>query len=164
MITLDFLSPLEYDIIDMKIINAKEEDLKRILELQKICYKQQAEIYNDYSIPPLKQTYKEIRKECNKRTVLKAVIDNKIIGSVRAYEEKGTCYIGRLIVHPEYQNKCIGSKLLHEIENQFKNTERYELFTGHRSKKNIYLYGKSGYKIFKKEKINDSLSLVYLKF
>ena len=42
MITLDFLSPLEYDIIDMKIINAKEEDLKRILELQKICYKQQA--------------------------------------------------------------------------------------------------------------------------
>jgi N-acetylglutamate synthase-like GNAT family acetyltransferase len=146
----------------MKITNAKEEDLKRILKLQKICYKQEAEIYNDYSIPPLKQTYKEIIEECNDKTVLKAVIDNKIIGSVRAYEEKGTCYIGRLIVHPKYQNKGFGSKLLHEIESKFKNTKKYELFTGHKSKKNIYLYEKSGYKIFKKEKINDSLSLVYL--
>lgn len=129
----------------MKITNAKEEDLKKILELQKICYKQEAEIYNDYSIPPLKQTYKEIREECRDKIVLKAFSDDRIIGSVRAYEEKGTCYIGRLIVHPEYQSKGIGSKLLHEIEDKFKNTERYELFAGYKSKKNIYLYEKSGY-------------------
>ncbi len=51
---------------------------------------------------------------------------------------------------------------MNEIESLFKSCRRFELFAGNKSKRNIYLYQKMGYKIFKTEKINDSITFVYL--
>ena len=73
-----------------------------------------------------------------------------IVGSVRAYLERGTAYIGRLIVKPEYQNKGIGTKLMEAIEQHFKFANRYELFTGHKSTQNLHLYQELGYYEFKR--------------
>ncbi|MDE2590279.1 MAG: GNAT family N-acetyltransferase, partial [Patescibacteria group bacterium] len=85
-----------------------------------------------------------------------------IIGSVRAFVQGNTCYIGRLAVHPDFQNQGIGSQLVNEIENTFKTCTRFELFTGHKSEKNIRLYQKLGYETFKTEKITEQIILVYL--
>jgi N-acetylglutamate synthase-like GNAT family acetyltransferase len=137
-------------------------DLDEILALQKLAYLSEAEIYNDFSIPPLLQTLGEIRKEFNEKTFLKAVDSGKIVGSVRANMIDGTCYIGRLLVHPDYQNKGIGTALLKSIENHFKDCKRYELFTGHKSAKNLYIYQKLGYRVFREEKVTDDLNHVYL--
>jgi len=93
---------------------------------------------------------------------LKAIQENKIIGSVRAYEVNDSCYIGRLFVHPNFQKKGIGKRLIIEIENKFQNVDRYELFTGQKSINNISLYQKLGYKEYKKEKISDFIIRVYL--
>lgn len=87
---------------------------------------------------------------------------NIIAGSVRAFVNGDTCNIGRLIVHPDFQNRGIGSRLLREVEQMFKEYRRFELFTGHKSKKNLYLYGKKGYKIFKSQVINEKLTMMYL--
>ena len=86
----------------------------------------------------------------------------KIVGSVRAYAKEETCFIGKLIVHPEYQNQGIGTKLLQEIENVFDYVTRYELFTGHKSQKNLYLYEKNGYRIFRRQQITNDLTLVFM--
>lgn len=137
-------------------------DAEEILSLQKLAYQSEAEIYNDFNILPLNQTLKEIENEFNNKTFLKAVIDGKIIGSVRSFVDQGTCYIGRLIVHPDFQNQGIGTKMMNEIEILFQNCKRFEIFTGHKSKRNIYLYEKLGYKIFMTEKITDNFELVYL--
>ncbi|KMQ49538.1 hypothetical protein CHISP_3549 [Chitinispirillum alkaliphilum] len=147
----------------MEILLADINDISEILDLQKISYKQEAEIYNDYQIPPLTQTVEEIENEFNNNTVLKAVIDDIIVGSVRAYIKKNKCYIGRLIVHPNHQNKGIGTKLMNKIEKYLedKGIVKYELFTGEKSQKNIYLYQKLGYKIFKSEKLSDIVIIVY---
>jgi hypothetical protein len=51
---------------------------------------------------------------------------------------------------------------MNSIENCFKGCKRYELFTGKKSVKNIYLYNKLGYRIFKEEKISEKLTFVYL--
>lgn len=51
---------------------------------------------------------------------------------------------------------------MNSIENYFMGCERYELFTGQKSVKNLYLYKKLGYKVFKEEKISEKLALVYL--
>ena len=67
-----------------------------------------------------------------------------MVGSVRAYQQKDTIFIGRLAVRPDYQNKDIGAKLMISIEEVFESTKRFELFTGHKSIKNIYLYQKLG--------------------
>lgn len=144
------------------IDKAQENDLQEILALQYIAYQSEAKLFNNMDIPPLKQTIDEVYDEFSKGTFLKAV-DEKgvIIGSVRAYQENNTVYIGKLMVHPDMQKKGLGSKLLLAIEAKYPN-KRYELFTSTKSISNIKLYEKLGYKIFKKEAISQELQFVYL--
>jgi len=137
-------------------------DMEEILALQKLAYRSEAEIYNDFSIPPLLQTLEEIKEEFRDQVFLKAIVNGKIIGSVRAYQNEEACYIGKLIIEPESQNQGIGTRLLYEIEGAFKLSKRYKLFTGHKSVKNICLYQKAGYKVYKQEKITDNINFVYL--
>ena len=146
----------------MKIIKAKYEDLHSILKLQIMAYQSEAELLNNYDIPPLKQTISEIQKEFENGIILKAVNDGgKIIGSVRAYQKDNTVYIGKLIVHPEHQKKGIGTALLHEIEIVCP-SERYELFTSDKSKNNLRLYEKLGYRSFKEQSITQELRFIFL--
>jgi ribosomal protein S18 acetylase RimI-like enzyme len=84
------------------------------------------------------------------------------VGSVRAYEQDGTCHIGRLIVHPAHQNRGLGTRLLREVEAAFPDAERYALFTGHKSERNLYLYGKLGYREVRREPVREVLTLVHL--
>jgi ribosomal protein S18 acetylase RimI-like enzyme len=146
----------------MEIERAIISDAEEILSLQKLAYRSEAEIYNDFNIPPLVQTLESIEKDFENQYFLKAVMDGKIIGSVRAYTKEGTCYIGRLIVHPDFQNRGIGTDLMNEIERIFNTRRRFELFTGDKSERNLYFYQKLGYKIFKKAKITDQTIIVFL--
>lgn len=144
------------------IKKAQKEDLEKILELQYLAYQSEAKLFGSTDIPPLKQTIEEVYAEFQKGTILKAVDEaGKIIGSVRAYEEDGTVYIGKLMVHPKMQKKGLGTKLLLAIENEYPN-KRYELFTSTKSISNIRLYEKLGYKIFKEEAVSEELQFVYL--
>ena len=54
-----------------EITHAQIEDAEEILELQKLAYQSEAVIYNDWSIPPLTETFEEIRAEFSKYTFLK---------------------------------------------------------------------------------------------
>ncbi len=146
----------------MFIQRATESDAKEILALQKLAYISEAEIYNDFTIHPLHQTLNEITSEIEMQYVLKCVMNDRIVGAVRAYMTEGTCFICRLIVHPKFQNQGIGTKLLKEIENHFDRAKRFELFTGHKSQKNLHLYQKHGFEIFKSEKVNEALTLVFM--
>jgi ribosomal protein S18 acetylase RimI-like enzyme len=76
--------------------------------------------------------------------------------------DDGTCHIGKLIVHPDHQNRGIGTRLLRAAEDQFPEADRYELFTGHKSVKNLHIYQKNGYRIFKRRAVSEKLTLVFL--
>lgn len=139
---------------------AEKTDLEEILALQRLAYRQEARLVNNFSIQPLTQTLCEVEKEFSKGIILKAVSPSgQIIGSVRGYEKNGTLHIGKLIVHPKVQRNGIGTALLKEIEKMFPQ-RRYALFTGKKSEKNIRLYIRNGYSIIK-EKEADGVSLVY---
>lgn len=125
----------------MEILQATIADAEEILTLQKLAYQSEAERYSNYNIPPLTQTPDEIKDQFRNHIFLKAISEGRTIGTVRAYEENGTCYIGRLAVHPNSQNRGIGTALMKAIEGYFK-PQRFELFVGSRSDKNIYLYKK----------------------
>lgn len=144
-----------------RIEKAEYNDLPEILKLQYLAYQSEAALFGTQDIPPLKQTLEEVVDEFNAGIILKMVIDNRIIGSVRAKEQGGTAYIGKLMVHPEHRCKGYGTILLSEIEKCFPN-KRYELFTSTRSKDNIRLYEKNGYSAFDSKKINDELEFVYM--
>jgi ribosomal protein S18 acetylase RimI-like enzyme len=138
------------------------EDAVAILELQKLAYQSEAKLYDDFSIPPLIQTMEELEVDFNSKVFLKTQIESKIIGSVRGYQSENTCYIERLIVHPNYQGQGIGTALMESFESCFGQVQRFELFTGNKSDRNIHLYERLGYKIFKSTEINKNLSFVFM--
>jgi hypothetical protein len=57
----------------LEITRASQEDAEIILHLQIHAYLSEAEIYNDYSIPPLIQTLKEIKQEFSQQVFLNAL-------------------------------------------------------------------------------------------
>lgn len=148
--------------MQIDILPAERKDLEIILQLQKDCYLTEAQIYNDYNISPLKQDLKSLEKEFENTMIIKGMINGEIVGSVRGFVDNGTCFIGKLIVKKEFQNIGIGQRLLDSIESTFKDCNRFELFTGYKSQKNLYLYNKQGYKEFKRQVINDNMIIIYL--
>jgi len=94
--------------------------------------------------------------------ILKAVSGERIIGTVRAKVASGTCTIGRLAVHPDFQGQGIGSALLKNIEASFPDASKYELFTGSRSQANIRLYQRHGYTISHTQAVSPTVSLTFL--
>ena len=147
--------------MSIKIERASVSDSEEILSLQKIAYRSEAEIYNDFSIEPLVQTLEQLQKQFEDHIIIKAVVDGRIIGSVRANDQDETCSIGKLIVDPNHQNKGVGRMLMNSIEELLPKS-RYELFTGSKSEKNITLYKKLGYIAFRERLITPDFSLVYL--
>ncbi|RZS92296.1 GNAT family N-acetyltransferase [Aquimarina brevivitae] len=146
----------------MQISFAKFEDLPEILSLQKECYIEEAELYEDFNIPPLTQTLEELQTDYSKEKIIKIESEGKIIGSVRGQLLQHSCQIGRLIVDKKFRNKGLGKQLMNAIESEFITAKRFELFTGHKSERNLYLYKKLGYKIFDKKKVNDKLTFIFL--
>jgi len=55
----------------------------------------------------------------------------------------------------------IGSKLMREIEDEFKDAKRFELFTGHQTAGALHIYFKMGYREFK-QKAMDTHTLIFL--
>ncbi len=155
------LKSMEDGLEKMEIMMASISDAPEILALQKLAYQSEAEIYNDFSLRPLTQTLAEMKEDFQSKVFLKAVINDTIVGSVMAYMEDGSCYIKRLIVNPIYQNLGIGKKLMAEIENHFSSAGRFEIFTGNKSKRNIYFYQKLGFKPFRSERVSEKRDRLY---
>ena len=145
----------------INIKKAQTEDMEAILQLQYAAYQSEAEIYNDFTIQPLTQTLDELIAEYHNSVILKAVRNGEIIGSVRAYAEGDTVYIGKLIVRPDCQGKGLGKRLLAAVEGKL-HRKRFELFTGCKSDYNLRLYEKAGYTRFKEETDDAGIRFVYL--
>ena len=144
------------------IEHATIDDAAEILALQKLAYQSEAALWNDNTIPPLTQTLDSLRAQFANHVILKAVIDGELVGSVRACQQGGACFIGRLIVHPDRQGRGIGSQLMAALEAEFPASARFELFTGKTSARNLHLYQKLGYRPFKEEALNERVTIVYL--
>lgn len=140
----------------MQFLNADVSDAPAILALQKRAYYSEAEINNDFSIPPLTQTLEQLQSEFTVKVILKVVVNGEIVGSGQVRLENGTAYIGRIIVRPELWGQGIGSRILHALETVFPDAQRFELFTGAKSVNNITLYKNRGYSEFKEAFVGET--------
>lgn len=144
------------------ICRVELKDAEDILALQKLAYQSEARLYNDWSLPPLRQSLESLLEEFGESVALKAVSNGRIVGSVRARAALEVCAIGRLVVHPDFQGQGIGSQLLKSIEAEFPEASKYELFTGSRSEANIRLYHCHGYTISHAQQLSPTVVLVFL--
>ena len=148
----------------IQIMDTTIEDMPEILALQKLAYLSEAILLDDFSIPPLMQTLDNIRADFHQGVILKAIDTENggdIIGSVRGYVNDNTLFVGKLMVHPDYQHQGIGTALLDAVESRYP-ADRYELFTSEKSVQNLRLYIKKGYQEYKREACNDHLDFVHL--
>ncbi|MEU3465085.1 GNAT family N-acetyltransferase [Streptomyces sp. NPDC006733] len=151
--------------MSVTISTADQDDAEKILKLQYLCYQSEAELYGDYSIEPLTQTFEALRAELAEGCVLVARLGDEVVGSVRGVvDDDGTARIAKLIVHPRMQRHGLGGRLLHAVEERLtaeREAKRYRLFTGHRSDLNLRLYRKLGYEqVGDAEPVTRRLSLV----
>jgi RimJ/RimL family protein N-acetyltransferase len=146
----------------MNVSPATSDDAPSILALQHLAYHTEAARYDDNTLPPLLETLADLLARFGDRRFLKAVEDNQIVGSVRGFQEGDTCFVERLIVHPDYRRRGIGTTLLTEIEALFPTARRFELFTGTKSESNIRLYERLGYHAFRHERVNENVTLVFM--
>jgi len=145
----------------MIIEKAGWNDLETILDIQHLAFKREAEEYNDFLIEPLTQLLEDVQKEFEYMIFLKAIDENgKIIGFTRGYIEGGTSYVRTTSVHPDYQGKGIGSKLMQELE-EVNQAPRYEISASIRCPQNIRLYERLGFVRFKEIKTENN-GFVYL--
>lgn len=167
-------------------LRAEKIDAPEILALQKVAYQSEAELYGDESLPALQETLEDLQHEFERmpqreatvlgargtqedpahefdRVVfLKAVVNGKIIGSVRGYAVDDTAFLSRLIVHPYFRRRGIGRRLLDEIELAFPRVRRFEAKTGHQSKRNLYQLNQCGYATFKTEPFTPTITWIHL--
>ena len=137
-------------------------DAERILALQRLAYQSEARLYDDDTIPPLTQSLEDLRTTFRDHLFLVATVDGELVGSVRACPVDGTVQIGRLIVHPDYQKRGIGTNLMRQIEASFPSAKRFDLFTGHKSEGNLRLYARLAYREYRRETVTPQLTLVFL--
>lgn len=132
---------------EIHISTACLEDLAEILHLQKQAFRTEAELHGNYDIEPLKQTYESILSDFTSYTFLKAVYEDKIIGSVKYKVLDDRVWIGKLIVDTGYRRQGLGRRLLKEVEKANPKAKKFQLFTAASSFHNICLYESVGYRI-----------------
>jgi GNAT superfamily N-acetyltransferase len=145
-----------------QISKATADDVAAILTVQYQAYRQEAALYGEVTLPPQVETVDDFKTVLESHIVLRAIMDGIIIGSVRGCEEGGTCCIGRLVVTPDHQGKGLGGALLAAIEQEFAHVRRFELFTGHKSLKNLGFYKRRGYTEFKRHPDSPEVTLIFL--
>lgn len=146
----------------MMIEQATTDDAAAILALQRLAYQSEAALYEDDAIPPLRETLDELRAAIVDHLVLKAVEDTTIVGAVRAHVQQESVLIGRLLVAPERQGRGLGTQLVQAVERCYPQAVRFELFTGHRSTRNLALYRRLGYHEIRREVVHPGLTMVFL--
>ena len=146
----------------MIIQPARQQDLPEILALQKTAFAAEAQLVNDWNIPPLTQTLDELADDWRKGIMLKAVNEGgTIIGTVRGHMAPDGFYIGRLAVQPQWQGRGCGSALLEAMIARAE-PNRLVLFTSTKSERNLRLYERFGFRPFKKSTTATGVTLVWL--
>lgn len=135
-----------------------------ILTLQRAAYVTEAQLYDDVRLPALTQSLDDLRAELADGLGLMAALPSgRLVGAVRAHPRDGVLHVGRLTVAPDLQGRGIGSALLKAVEAVAPaGTQRFALFTGHRSSANLRLYERHGYMEVAREVLHPGVTLVHL--
>jgi len=148
--------------IACEIARAEAEDAAEILDLQKLAYRSEAQLYDDWTLPPLTQTLESYARRDFARGGAQGGArraDRRLRARAR---ERRRLPVGRLVVRPQLQGRGIGTQLMEQIEREFPQTRRLSCFTGARSAGNIRLYERLGYVRAREKVLSPAITLVFM--
>jgi tRNA (guanine37-N1)-methyltransferase len=123
-------------------------DAGELLALQLACWVQEQHDNPGVEIPALHESLDDVREWLGHWTVLVLRREGRLIGAARARREGEAWDIGRLMVAPDLQGQGLGRLLLAEIERAAPDdVTTYSLFTGARSRRNLRMYKRAGYRL-----------------
>ncbi len=145
------------------IRDATPADAATIADLTRRAFAEQAELYDDDTLPPLFDTADTVLGTLERGIVLVAEdAGGALVGSVRGELRGECCLVGRLVVEPRMQGRGIGRALASALEARFEDAGSFEIFTGHRSEPALHLYDSLGYERVRTEPVHERLTLVFL--
>ncbi len=131
---------------EISIRPARETDLRVVLDIQRSAFMRYTELLSAEQIPPLNETFDELRNDFLNRTILVAEIEDRLAGSVRYGIKGGVCILERLSVVPELQGRGIGKALVKSVESSVaKQVHKIYLETGLLANNLLMFYTKLGY-------------------
>lgn len=137
-------------------------DVDAVLAVQRAAFSIEAQLYDDPSLPPLRESREQLVNELDSSLGLVALDGVSVVGSVRVRVEGRSLHIARLSVAPDQQGRGLGALLLSRAESVAE-AEEALLFTGHLSASNLRLYARAGYVEQRRVRVDERVTLVYLR-
>jgi N-acetylglutamate synthase-like GNAT family acetyltransferase len=145
--------------MDITIRRSSSSDIDRLLEIQKEAFAEDYKLYEDHETTPVNET-KEKLNENMKHSIHYTIWSNEmIIGGIDIRQKGNALLLDKLFLANEYQNKGIGSKIMHLMEDEFPQIKIWRLYTPYLNTKNHHFYEKLGYKKIGEIQLTEKLSL-----
>ena len=133
--------------MNYKLRNCEYNDLDYIVKLKELGLKWYIEIIYGWDEKiQIEKTKKELDNHINDMKIIQ--IDNNDIGITTFYEEDENYVIGLLIIHPDYQNKGIATKILSKYINTAKENKKRIIIKTYKENPAKILYERLGFKIY----------------
>lgn len=132
----------------LKLIKADIKDAKKLLDVQRICFYEYLEKYQDHSINPANKTTEQLATIISDESYFAYFIeyDKKIAGMIcikKLNEEKFE--IDMFGILPDYRNKHLGTKVINLVFETHTTARIWVLGTMLQEEKNIRFYEKLGF-------------------
>jgi tRNA (guanine37-N1)-methyltransferase len=132
---------------DLRPQPAVPADAPELWTLQRACWVAEAQANDTLDIPALTEGLADVTSGIRDWRTWIVRSDARLIASVRGRLVDTTWQVGRLMVAPDLEGRGIGRALLAFAEAQAPDrAERVELLTGARSRDNLRMYRKAGYR------------------
>lgn len=125
-------------------------DVDFIVNLKELCFKWYIDIIYGWDINVQKElTLKELNERLDDMRII--MDDNKDIGITTFYMKDDVYVIGLIIIHPNYQNKGIATKILSDYINKAKNDKKKIIIKTYKDNPAKSLYQRLGFKLYKED-------------
>lgn len=134
------------------------DDIDFIFELKKLCLKWYIEIvygWNDES------QYNKTRNELNRNIEHMKIIyiDDMAVGVTTFSEEDDSYRVGLTMIHPEYQNKGIGSAVIQDYINLAEKDNKRIIIKTYKDNPAKNLYKRLGFKVYHEDSTHIHLEI-----
>src|SRR5436190_9565524 len=119
------------------------ETAEAVLRLQRFAYRVEADLLGSDAIPPLSEKLDDLRN-CNEK-FLGMTVDRNLAGAVSWRLTEGVIDIHRLVVHPDYFRRGVGTALVRAVLELEPRAERAIVQTGADNAPASALYLREGF-------------------